>query len=407
MAINSSFSVFSKNDCSICLEEITENEKHKFVITSCNHVYHETCLTNWIERPEARIKECPMCRCKPIPFTRFSDIENADDDDDDHLYIESSIVKAVRTNNIVKVIDMLKLTPLSLEKSSKKEDLEDITTQNARSAAFSKMHRDTALSCWGSLISIAARRGHKDMVLRMLDAGANIDEKDKNGTTPLMHALDRGHIKLALSLIEFGADLHVCTKNGISTAYMAAKSGSLEILKIIIESGEDINVNTNNGYGLMHAAAMNGHNEILSYLYNNTLPINAQTTNFGLTPLHQAVISEQPAAVEQLLLLRADTATKAIYNKQNPLHDAVLSGNIEICTLLLDHNADINQRTEDHKTPLMVATEEKNIAMIQLLLDRGADKTLRRFDFTFLFLPYTPADLAYRQGETELYELLR
>ena len=41
------------NECSICLEYITEEN---FVILNCKHIFHEECIRVWTKGT------CPMCR---------------------------------------------------------------------------------------------------------------------------------------------------------------------------------------------------------------------------------------------------------------------------------------------------------------------------------------------------------
>jgi ElaB/YqjD/DUF883 family membrane-anchored ribosome-binding protein len=43
-----------KLDCSICLEKISDS----IVITKCEHVFHEKCLTTWLDK----YLTCPLCR---------------------------------------------------------------------------------------------------------------------------------------------------------------------------------------------------------------------------------------------------------------------------------------------------------------------------------------------------------
>lgn len=50
-----------KNDdkeCSICLDTQTENER---VIGKCNHLFHKTCIEQWMERGK---ETCPLCRSR-------------------------------------------------------------------------------------------------------------------------------------------------------------------------------------------------------------------------------------------------------------------------------------------------------------------------------------------------------
>ncbi|MFL1672501.1 ankyrin repeat domain-containing protein [Paenibacillus dendritiformis] len=47
----------------------------------------------------------------------------------------------------------------------------------------------------------------------LLDEGKNINEKDENGTTPLMVACKRGNLKIIKFLLEHGADVNIKNKN--------------------------------------------------------------------------------------------------------------------------------------------------------------------------------------------------
>jgi hypothetical protein len=42
-------------DCSICFDEIKEEDKKKI---NCNHVFHEECINKWFKRSH----KCPLCR---------------------------------------------------------------------------------------------------------------------------------------------------------------------------------------------------------------------------------------------------------------------------------------------------------------------------------------------------------
>jgi hypothetical protein len=59
------------------------------------------------------------------------------------------------------------------------------------------------------------------------------------------------------------------------------------------------------------------------------------------------------------------------------LHYAAAAGNNEIVQTLLDRGADINARSPNLTTPLMIAAYEGYFPTVQLLLERGADVTLK------------------------------
>lgn len=47
-------------ECAICLENIHQTDA---TLTKCNHVFHTTCLDNWLSKPTSRLA-CPKCRAK-------------------------------------------------------------------------------------------------------------------------------------------------------------------------------------------------------------------------------------------------------------------------------------------------------------------------------------------------------
>lgn len=44
------------NECYICLEK---NETYTCIILKCNHIFHKTCLKEWLTKESTK---CPMCR---------------------------------------------------------------------------------------------------------------------------------------------------------------------------------------------------------------------------------------------------------------------------------------------------------------------------------------------------------
>lgn len=48
---------FNSDECVICLGSFEEGEEC-WVIKTCNHVYHESCIKEWLSRNQ----QCPLCR---------------------------------------------------------------------------------------------------------------------------------------------------------------------------------------------------------------------------------------------------------------------------------------------------------------------------------------------------------
>ncbi|NGX63353.1 MAG: hypothetical protein KR126chlam6_00761 [Candidatus Anoxychlamydiales bacterium] len=80
----------------------------------------------------------------------------------------------------------------------------------------------------------AAKNGHIDTVLALIDKGAEVNKQDYNGRTALMHAAANGHKDTALALIERGADVNkIDRNNGLNASKYAEANGHTEIVKIL------------------------------------------------------------------------------------------------------------------------------------------------------------------------------
>lgn len=397
------------NNCTICREEC-ESDLSKMVITGCNHSYHEECLTNWIERGGDNHKKCPICRSEAIPFARHSDAEPSPEDET-NPYLESPLVQAVRTNNIESFIRLLKLPSIltPTQSTSQVPQPLDAKTRTARALGFSILHKDPVLDHSVSLISMAARYGYKEMVLRMLDAGANIDAPDAKGGTALIHAVYEKHVNLATALIGLGADVHARDASGNTAASFAVALDNNDVLTLLIENGVDVHTIDKEGYGLMHRAAAFGKPQVISLLKSRGIDINVRVKDLGsLTPLHISSQHNNLETASKLLALGADPNLATSINWLTPLHNAVEKDHVEMCTLLLDKGANINARSKNGSTPLIIAVQEGNIELVRLLLAHGADKTLKMSrSFNYGLYPYfSAADLAVEVGNIEIYNLL-
>jgi uncharacterized protein len=119
------------------------------------------------------------------------------------------------------------------------------------------------VSAQGGLTPIlfAARQGHIDAVVALLDAGADINGRSKgDNTSGLLMAIINGHFDLAKVLIDRGADVKLASDNGVTPlyavlnvqwapkalypqprAYAQQKLSYLDLMKIIIDKGADVN----------------------------------------------------------------------------------------------------------------------------------------------------------------------
>jgi len=112
----------------------------------------------------------------------------------------------------------------------------------------------------------ASEKGDIKKVTLLLENGADVNTKDNDGWTPLMHAAEKGHKEVVELLIEKGADVNIQDEDGWTALMFASQNGHKEVVELLIEKGADVNAKDYFGLtALMFAEGM-GHKEIVKLL---------------------------------------------------------------------------------------------------------------------------------------------
>ncbi len=86
-------------------------------------------------------------------------------------------------------------------------------------------------------VHIAALQGDIAAIRQHIAAGADLNEKDAWGSTPLIIAAAFGKTEVAIALIEAGADLNVTNSDGATALHTAAFLCRTEIVEALLEAG--------------------------------------------------------------------------------------------------------------------------------------------------------------------------
>jgi len=86
----------------------------------------------------------------------------------------------------------------------------------------------------------AVTRGDVEAVRATIEAGVDVDSRDRHGQTALMLAAHAGHDAVVAMLIEHGAALDVTAKWGLSALMLAIVAGHPEVARRLARAGADL-----------------------------------------------------------------------------------------------------------------------------------------------------------------------
>lgn len=129
---------------------------------------------------------------------------------------------------------------------------------------------------------LASSLGSEECVSLLIDAGSNVNAKDDDDMTPLMHACMNSHINIVNILIFFNVDVTLSNNNGCNALHLAAASDNLDIVTTLVGT-QKIDINKrDNTIGKMTPilyAAKNGNALVLRYLLSITAETDVKDSN--------------------------------------------------------------------------------------------------------------------------------
>jgi excisionase family DNA binding protein len=197
-----------------------------------------------------------------------------------------------------------------------------------------------------------------------------MEVKSHNSVAALMKAAWEGDKGQAQVLIQDGVDVNARDAFGRTPLIIAASQGHTQVVQVLLEQGADPSIRDSVGTTALIAAEARGYERIVSLL-------RASSKEKGAAEVRPLNRDHNPPADSRMSLQRA-----------------VDQGDVRHVNALISSGADVNARTEDGWSPLMMATIKGYAEVVRALLIKGADPDARnKKGWTALMFAVSMGDL--------------
>ncbi|WP_304332189.1 ankyrin repeat domain-containing protein [Brachyspira innocens] len=264
----------------------------------------------------------------------------------------------------------------------------------------------------------------EEKAIELISYGADVNQKDFRGLTPLMNASLNGYVKLAMELIKHNADVNAKDNTSADSLFYAVNANnSLELVKVLLNSGANPNIVYSDpdegSFTILDRSLYYNNFEIFKTLVENGANIN-KVNDRGEPLIVDAIRRERFDIVEYLVDKGIDPTMKYTDYRNIPfslLAAAVNNNDTKIAEYLIDKGADVNTKaiidnymengmTSNYKDNskeavnlIFAAIENGNTSLVKLLIEKGADTTVVNKEKKTVF------DIAKEKGYDDILAL--
>jgi ankyrin repeat protein len=238
------------------------------------------------------------------------------------------------------------------------------------------------------------QNGERRAALALIDSGADVNEAQGDGTTPLHWAVYRVDHELTAILLERGADTDVINAYGASPLGEAVKVAERDLTEMLLAAGADAEAPNTDGQTALMLASRSGSIDIARLLIEHGADVNSRESWRGQSALIWAADSVSPEIVDLLIEHGAEvdfranafdwpsqitSEPRAQYRPVGgltPLLYAARAGCTPCVRSIVAAGAAIDRPTPEGMTPLIIAIDNGAFDTAKLLLEQGANPHL-------------------------------
>jgi ankyrin repeat protein len=241
----------------------------------------------------------------------------------------------------------------------------------------------------------AAQQQDQAAISRLLEAGADIQAVQPDGTTALHWAAYHDDVPTAQRLVRAGAKVTAANRYGVTPLSLACTNGSAAMVELLLEAGADPNTTLPGGETALMTAARTGRLGPLKALLDRGANVNAAERK-GQTAVMWAAAEGHAPVVQTLIDAGADFRTP-LPSGFTPLLFAAREGRSEVVQVLLKAGADVTEAMRPTRRPavrpaaagssaLTLAVENGHFELALDLVKAGADPNDQRSGFAPLHM---------------------
>jgi ankyrin repeat protein len=233
--------------------------------------------------------------------------------------------------------------------------------------------------------------GDRRVALEMIAKGANVNQTQADGTTPLHWAVYRIDRELVDALLKKGARADVVNRYGASPLAEAVRVANVEIVAMLLEAGANANVANEDDQTALMLAARTGNVAVAKLLVQHGADVNRREKYRDQSAVMWAAAEGHADMVAFLVSKRADLTVRAKANDWGtqisseprvqyrptggltPLLYAARAGCLGCVKAMIEAGADVDRPNPDGMTPMLMALDNGYPDVARYLLDRGAN----------------------------------
>lgn len=229
-------------------------------------------------------------------------------------------------------------------------------------------------------LTMAISEGNLQVVICLINNGADVDFQRQNYDTPLTLVAKKGNLAIAKILLnvganigKIGANINKLGPNNNSPLYYAALCNHPEMVDLFLERGADTSIENTLGYTPLAISIKKGYVGIAKAIIKFSKEDINKLANFGETPLINSIrYDREDLFIDFLNHENVDLDCPDIHGF-TPITWAISKGNSELVDMLIFCGANPGHMDKNGNTPLIYASKFHNLKIVQILCTQDID----------------------------------